>query len=483
MKSKTAIAAVCANRGLIATAAVALSSLGRSRILCTLATAAVMLNFSPSARSDVITFNGTAAPPGFATSAGGTTYTEAGFSLAISGTAFFVDSLDPAYPGLATFNDDVLEFNAQTDVSVTITKIGGGLFDLSNVMTGSLGRSLADNGNFIFTGTFGEGRTVSQTVLGLATPSLTTFSGFTGLSQLTVTTTDGAFPVMDNLTLIPSSAAVPGPIAGAGLPGLMVAALGMLGWRRIGSLQSWKSMRGATLMQRLHLSAALLCSSLASIALFAGGLSSARADTVFFDDFNAGASASWGNEAGNWSASGGVYAAGTPGSYPNSHSFVNTISLTNFAVNVDVASQQDGGIWLRAGGASNDEGAQGILLVFVSNFVYWHEVTEGGGYGPVLNVGFNPSPGNFSLHVEAQGNTFSAFINGSAIAQTTLTSNLFAAGFVGVYSNSFEMSFDNFGITTDGVASVPGPIVGAGLPGLLLGALGWLGWRRRRKTA
>jgi 3-keto-disaccharide hydrolase len=215
----------------------------------------------------------------------------------------------------------------------------------------------------------------------------------------------------------------------------------------------------------------------------------ARADTVFFDDFNSGvASPVWSNTLGNWTADGSVYRAQQPDNFPNTHSFVSTMpSLTDFSVTVDVNAARDGGVWLRASSDPTTQiGVTGILLIFLNdgagsarpNSLFWHEVGEQ--YGAQLNVEVDQYVGSFSLRIDVQGNTYSAFVNGSSTPATTFISDKFTSGYVGLYDHGIfpgdVQSFDNFRLSV----SVPGPIAGAGPPGLILAGGGLLGWWRRR---
>jgi len=194
----------------------------KSRLLGAVFACAISYGFTANA-STVITFNGTAGENS-SESVAGTTYMEAGYSLVFNNSgAFFIDNNFTSFPGLIDFDDDVLEFN-ETSASFVMTKDDGGLFDLFSVDTGSLGRDEFDDGNFVFTGIFGTGGTITQTVLGVA-PGVTTnlFTGFVGLSSLVVTSNDGAFPVMDNITVDVSAVPVPAAVwlFGSGLLGLI----------------------------------------------------------------------------------------------------------------------------------------------------------------------------------------------------------------------------------------------------------------------
>jgi len=230
---------------------------------------------------------------------------------------------------------------------------------------------------------------------------------------------------------------------------------------------------------------------LAAFLIVSTSTTFARADTVFSDDFNSGAaSPAWSNTLGNWTADGGVYRAQQPNNFPNAHSFVSTFpSLTDFSVTVDVNAARDGGIWLRASDVPTSAvGVTGVLLIFLNdgrlpNTLFWHEVTNPQGpefYGSEHNIASNQFLGNFSLRIDVQGNTYSAFMNGSSTPATTFVSNRFTSGYVGLYDHNIfgaDQSFDNFQLSV----SVPGPIAGAGLPGLILAGVGLLGWWRRRQ--
>lgn len=208
----------------------------------------------------------------------------------------------------------------------------------------------------------------------------------------------------------------------------------------------------------------------------------ASAMVVFSDNFDAGASAVWGNERGTWRDDGGVYDATLPDNNPITYSSVTSqTSLTDFRVRVDVNDLDDGGVWLRSdfnGGAIN-----GVLLVTGGNIgssdtLYWHTV-QNGIFAPAQQ--FTTIPGlqgsDIALTIDVIGDVYTAYVDGNAAPATSLTTALFGSGSVGLYdysptsgaSSPRGQTFDNFSIETLTVAE-PGAIalltLGLGIIGL-----------------
>ncbi len=112
-------------------------------------------------------------------------------------------------------------------------------------------------------------------------------------------------------------------------------------------------------------------------------------------------------------------------------------------MSVTVNNLGDGGIWLR----SDDTGNNGILLVTggdgygqgarggpAGHSLYWHVVQNGvpsSEMDPVSGV-FTPGD-TYTIRVTVVGNTYSAYLNGSATPATTLVNNVFNSGYVGLY--------------------------------------------------
>ena len=228
-------------------------------------------------------------------------------------------------------------------------------------------------------------------------------------------------------------------------------------------------------------------------ALWLFGSGAASGATLFFDNFNSGASAAWGNQLGTWRADGGVYDATFPDNVPNTYTDVTTLpSLTNFIVDVDINFLNDGGVWLRssrsAGGVIN-----GVLLVTggssgSNNGLYWHTV-QNNSFSGILNnqtaAGLQGT--NHHLRVVVDGDTYTAYLDGSLTPFTTLTTSLFASGHAGLYdfspingaSDPRGQTFDNFQISSPDVVPLPPALVllASGLVGLIALA------RRRRVDA
>lgn len=200
----------------------------------------------------------------------------------------------------------------------------------------------------------------------------------------------------------------------------------------------------------------------------------AHAD-IFVDNFDSGASALWGNNAGAWSDAGGVYRATIPNNSPNSHSAL-PFQLTDFSIELDINNVADGGVWLRSAEAPGTSiGRTGVLLVTgVNGGLYWHNVTNGNSYGSALNAVsglFNIGVSNPHLRIEVSGDEYAAFVDGSSVASTTLNSGSFTVGEVALYDNS-PQSFDNVSI------AVPEPSGAVFVVGMLATAL----FRNRRRT-
>ena len=225
------------------------------------------------------------------------------------------------------------------------------------------------------------------------------------------------------------------------------------------------------------------------IAIIIVTATNSYATPVFFDDFDSGARPEWGNEYGDWytNEDGQYDALYLGGRYPTyTYSSVTHLqNLRNFTVELDIYNVINGGVFLRSEDCQN-----GILLLTgggghhgVEGFegLYWH-IFEDGMAGARLNMVQVPGILNSDIHLKitVKGNEYVAFLNGKENPTTSLITDKYHRGEVGLYDYS-EQTFDNF-VICKGKKCRPNPVPEP-MTMLLFGPalLGLVGFKRRKR--
>ena len=231
---------------------------------------------------------------------------------------------------------------------------------------------------------------------------------------------------------------------------------------------------------------------LASVGVLSMATTAQAAGTVSFtDNFNAGASAQWSNQTGNWSASGGSYHTTAGTNSPTTYSAL-PYDLTNFSLTFDALSIGDSGVYLRSDGLNGSNAVNnGLLLVIGGDgngannsnggrSLYFHTITGSAFSGEMDRVTpFSLIGENHSINVTAIGNLFNVYVDGSSSPVTSFdaTGLGLTHGKIGLYGYNNGSSFDNVNLTGTlfaSTSSVPEPatwtmmLVGFGIVGFAM---------------
>jgi hypothetical protein len=183
--------------------------------------ASACLAAAPAASAAVIAFDGFA---------GGSSWSEDGYTIATANGFFLVSNFGDSQPSMFPF---------RTNTVVEVTRDGGGAFDFVSVMLRELNGNVGAQ-TLTFTGTLAGGGTVSQTVTtdgvccsGLSANDFEVFSFGSAFTNLLSVSWDQLAPeavvAYDNFVL--EATAVPAPAA-LGAFALGIAGLGVAGRRR-----------------------------------------------------------------------------------------------------------------------------------------------------------------------------------------------------------------------------------------------------------